>query len=238
MKTIRLIAIALVCASLLFSANSSAQEKSSFFDNTFASVAGGVNYSIPKIAKSETWGGIGIATEVQLGKWWNPSFGTSVGWHGLTGKAAADLGVPAGDSFGLNYVNACALWNISNTIGGYKERLWNFVPYAHAGLLIQEKDGNFCGFGGGLLNQIRISDRINVNLDFRALIYHRAPHDIYNTVTCCLLMYPSATIGVSINLGKTSFSCKKQSKKLPASASVPAAGEAATTAEGGATAKP
>ena len=210
MKTIRLIAGALICASLLFSANSSAQEKSSFFDNTFASVAGGVNYSIPKIAKSETWGGAGIATDVQVGKWWNPSLGTSIGWHGVTGKAVVDLGVPAGESYGLNYLNASVLWNISNTIGGYKERLWNFVPYAHAGMLMQQKDGNFFGFGGGLLNQIRLNDKISVTMDLRALIYHRAPHDIYNTVTCCLLMYPSATVGVSVNLGRNSFSEKKK----------------------------
>ncbi len=208
MKAIKLIVGALAGACLLFPATAPAQAQDSFFDNTFAVIAGGVNYSIPKIAKSETWGGIGIATDLQVGKWWNPSFGTSIGWHGLTGKAAVDLGVPAGTAYGLNYINACALWNISNTIGGDKERLWNFVPYAHAGLLIQGGDGNFPGFGGGLLNQIRLNDRIGLTLDLRALIYHRAPHDIYNTVTCCLLMYPSATVGVYVNLGKKGFKAK------------------------------
>ena len=202
MKTIKLIVCALAGACLLFSANVSAQTKGSFTDNTFAIVAGGVNYSVPKIAKSNLWGGVGIATDLQLGKWWTPSFGTSVGWHGFNAKAAVDLGVPAGTSYGLNYVNARALWNVSNTIGGEKPRLWSFIPYADAGLLIQEKDGNFFGFGGGLLNKVRLSDRFGLTLDLSALIYHRAPHDIYNTETCCLLMYPSATIGVYVNLGK------------------------------------
>lgn len=197
MKRIKLLFGALVAAGLLLSSNAPAQDKSSqFFDNTFVSVAGGVNYSIPKIAKHETWGGIGLATDVQLGKWLTPSVGVSLGWSGVTGRAVVDLGVPAGTSYSLNYINARFLWNISNTIGGNKPRLWNFVPYGHLGLLMQGGDGNFFGFGGGLLNQIRLTNKFYLTLDLRALIYHRSPHDIYNTVTCCLLMYPSATIGV------------------------------------------
>ena len=208
MKTIKLIVGALASACLLFSVNASAQAQGRFTDNTFAVVAGGVNYSTPKIAKPETWGGIGIAADLQVGKWWNPSLGTSIGWQGAVGKAAVDLGVPAGTSYAIHYINAKVLWNISNTIGGEKDRLWNFIPYAHAGLLIQAKDGSFPGFGGGLLNQIRLNDRIGLTLDLRALVYHRAPHDIYNTVTCCLLMYPSATVGVYVNLGKKGFKAK------------------------------
>ena len=95
MKTIRLFAGALLGALLLSPAAAFAQEekenKGSFLDNTFVSVAGGVNYSIPKIAKVETWGGFGIATDVQLGKWWTPSLGTSIGWHGVTGRANVEL---------------------------------------------------------------------------------------------------------------------------------------------------
>ena len=191
--------------------NTVKQEKAKFSDNLFAIIEGGVNYSVPKIAKPETWGGIGIGTDVQIGKWWSPSFGTSIGWHGLTAKTAATLyqgGINNGNSYGLNYACANVLWDISNTIGGYKERFWDFIPYAHAGLLLQESKG-FFGFGGGLLNKARISDSIALTLDLRALIYNRAPHDINNTETCCLLMYPSASIGVSINLGKSTFVAKQ-----------------------------
>ena len=38
--------------------------------------------------------------------------------------------------FGSAYVHGDVMWNISHAIGGYKEtRLWNFIPYAHTGVL-------------------------------------------------------------------------------------------------------
>ena len=196
MKLIQAVAGVLVAAGLLFCAEASAQEKSGrFSDNTFISVTGGFNYSVPKIAKTNTWGGMGIAADVQYGKWWNPVIGTSIGWHGVTGRANVDLGKPAGTSYGLNYINAKVLWSITNTFSVNKDRVYNLALYGHLGLLMQGGDGNFFGWGGGLLNTFSVSDHWDILLDLQALIYHRKAHDPYDAVTCCLLSYPSVSVG-------------------------------------------
>ena len=145
---------ALAIASLLFSANAFAQENNNrdengkvvrgayetnkAFDNTFIGIGAGVNSVVPSIRAPKNWGKIGLAADLNFGKWWTPAVGMRLGYHGLwdVAKSATFNGTKAGDKFGFHYVHGDFLWNISNSIGGYKEtRFWDFVPYATMGVL-------------------------------------------------------------------------------------------------------
>ena len=150
-------------------------------DNWFVNLGGGANL----FYDNSTWAA-GGALNINAGKWITPAIGARVGYNGITGIDGL-----------FSYIHADALWNISNAIGGYKEtRLWDFVPYLHAGLLIDKPvAGLEWGAGAGLLNVIRITDRLDVTLDIRGNLYKR-----YSKAG-----YISAAVGFSVNLGKTNF---------------------------------
>jgi outer membrane protein OmpA-like peptidoglycan-associated protein len=152
-----------------------------FGDNWFVNVGGGVN-----IAYDNADWALGGAVNVNAGKWITPSVGARVGFNGITGMDGR-----------FGYIHADALWNISNAIGGYKEtRLWDFVPYLHAGFLYDRPiAGREWGAGAGLLNLVRLTDRLDLTLDVRGNIYRRY----------CRAGYISVAVGLSVNLGKTNF---------------------------------
>ena len=221
---------ALALASLLFTGNAIAQENNNrdengkvvrgayetnkAFDNTFIGIAGGINSVVPSLKASQKWGNLGLAADLNFGKWWTPAVGMRIGYHGLWDSAKITIN---GDlpkvKFGFHYVHGDFLWNISNSIGGYKEtRLWNFVPYATMGVLdvcegvMPFKKGSKNNFeyaaGLGLLNVIRISNRVNFTLDLMGLI-GRA--EAYTKAAGKFILFPSATAGLQFNLGKTNF---------------------------------
>lgn len=151
------------------------------WDNWFANVGAGLNvgYDNGEFAT-------GFALNVNAGKWFTPSIGARAGFNGITGMDG---------KFG--YLHGDVLWNISNAIGGYKEtRLWDFVPYLHAGLLRDNPiAGLEWGAGAGLLNLVRLTDKLDLTLDVRGNIYKR-----YSKAG-----YVSTAVGVAVNLGKTNF---------------------------------
>ena len=228
MKGIKMLLGALAAASLLFSVSANAQENANrdengkvvrgayetnkAFDNTWIGVGAGINAVVGPISDPKQWGNMGLAVEVNFGKWWTPFVGARVGWHGLTNKAAqvwTNPAMPAHTKFGFNYFHADVLWNASHTIGGYKEtRFWNFVPYMTMGVLnVSEKTfaikGNLeYAAGPGLLNVLRISDRINATIDLKALV---GKSKAYSDQMGRFVVYPSATVGLAFNLGKTNF---------------------------------
>ena len=229
MKGIKILLGVLASASLLFSVSANAQENGNrdengnvvrgayetnkAFDNIFIGVAGGVNSILAQPGKPASWGNIGVAADVNFGKWWTPAVGMRLGWHGLWNNAKNGFSannIAAGDNFGFNYVHGDFLWNISNSIGGYKEtRFWNFVPYATMGVLDVSKKLNPISSpnleyaaGIGLLNLVRLSERVNLTLDVQALVGKGAA---YSSNASRFLVFPSATVGVAFNLGKTNF---------------------------------
>ena len=222
---------ALAIASLLFSANAFAQENNNrdengkvvrgayetnkAFDNTFIGIGAGINSVVPSITAPKNWGKIGLAADLNFGKWWTPAIGMRLGYHGLwdVAKANAINGTKTGDKFGFHYIHGDLLWNISNTIGGYKEtRFWDFVPYATMGVLDVCKgvnpfkkgaSNNFeYAAGAGLLNVLRLSNRVNLTIDLMALVGKAAA---YTNGSGRLIVFPSATAGLQFNLGKTNF---------------------------------
>lgn len=199
MKTVKLFlgALALAAVSMISAPEVNAQENGNrdengkvvrgpyltnqLGDNWFVNLGGGVNLGYD----NGEWA-VGGALNVNAGKWITPSVGARVGYNGITGIDGL-----------FSYIHADALWNISNAIGGYKEtRLWDFVPYLHGGLLIDNPvAGKEWAAGAGLLNLIRVTDRLDVTLDVRGNIYKR-----YGKAG-----YISAAVGFSVNLGKTNF---------------------------------
>jgi Outer membrane protein and related peptidoglycan-associated (lipo)proteins len=173
------------------------------FDNTFIGLGAGVN---SVIEKSYGMGKIGLATDVYLGKWFSPTVGVRAGWHGLfnTSKSNELNKAP------FHYIHGDLLWNVSNAINGYKEtRFWNFIPYVSGGLSLikhhglKEFDQEFAG-GVGLLNSLRLGERVNLNIDL-GLIAARAEAYNMKGFVGRYAGFPSATLGLQFNLGRTGF---------------------------------
>lgn len=187
-----------------------------FIDNTFVSVAGGVSMPFQKDYKTA----ISPALDIYLGKWITPCVGVRFGYTGLTGSIWSPEANMFGKElntennmyktkFGSAYVHGDVMWNISNAIGGYKEtRLWNFIPYTHFGFLAgyslekgdKTTDKEF-GAGIGLLNNIRVHERINVTLDIRSMFAGGRFHGAQGGCTTTL----TAALGLSVNLFKTNW---------------------------------
>jgi outer membrane protein OmpA-like peptidoglycan-associated protein len=209
----------LAAASFLFSFNAYAQEDNNrgesgevvrgpyvtngVFDNTFINLGAGVN---SVLEKGFGLGKMGLATEVDLGKWFSPTIGVRAGWHGIlnTSKSGELNKAP------FHYIHGDLLWNVSNAIDGYKEtRFWNFIPYVTGGVSlikhhnIKEWDQEF-NAGVGLLNSLRLGERVNLNLDLGMLAGRAAAYNMkgyrYNWVG-----FPTATLGLQFNLGRTGF---------------------------------
>jgi len=232
MKGIKMILGAFAAASLLFSVNAYAQENNNrdengkvvrgayetnkAFDNTFIGVGAGINATLTGEFSPKTWGNIGLATDLSFGKWWTPFVGGRIGWHGLWNEAKGSLNIQnieGGTPFGYNYFHTDLMWNISNTICGYKEdRFWDFVPYAGMGVLAVSNSRNIFKKGNGLnleyaagiglYNVLHVTDRVNVTLDIAAII---APAHAYTNDAGRTITFPKATVGLAFNLGKTGF---------------------------------
>lgn len=221
----------LTAASLLFSVNAFAQENANrdengkvvrgpyetnkAGDNTFIEIGVGINGSIPSIKdlnKTQFIGGLDAA--LAFGKWWTPAIGMRIGYRGAWDKAKINFQAPAvdaGNRFGMHYFHGDLLWNISNTIGGYKEtRFWDFIPYAHMGVLLVSPEispfkirNTEYAAGFGLINNLRLGKRVDLNIDLGTLVckahsYSDEPKGRY-------MYLPYATVGVAFNLGKTNF---------------------------------
>ncbi len=174
-------------------------ETNQFGDNWFIGVGGGVNmfwtdgYTIDRV---------GPSIDASVGKWFTPTVGMRVGYSGFT----ANLN-NAPDQFGYMYAHGDFLWNISNTIGGYKEtRFWNFVPYLHAGWY-RAYDAGQKGFpnnevaaGGGLLHNLRLTDRLDLIIDMKAIIVNGRV-----VGSSGVAVQPSVTAGLALDLGWNNF---------------------------------
>ncbi len=189
-------------------------------DNWFVGAGVGVNvFSHNKMGFKSGW--TFPAVDAYFGKWLTPTFAFRLGYQGFQGKEDATevSGVNNIEKFRYFYFHADALWNISNQFGGYKEtRFWSFVPYAHAGYLrlydvqnsLSQRDphpqpnefDNEFAAGAGLLNLLRVSKRINVTLDFRAMVFSGRFH---NWNYGGIAFGGTALAGIQVGLGKTGW---------------------------------
>ena len=231
MKGIKILFGIFAISGMLFSVNAQAQENANrdvngkvvrgayetngAFDNIFIGVGAGINAVILHPASGlSTWGNIGLAADLNVGKWWTPAVGARIGYKGIWNNSKYDFNAPAikaGDKFGFHYVHADVLWNLLTSIDGYKEtRFYNLIPYMSMGVLDVSKGINpfknanlEYAAGPGILNTFRVSDRVNINLDLTALI--GKAYAYAGNAGGRFVIFPSATLGLSFNLGKTNF---------------------------------
>jgi outer membrane protein OmpA-like peptidoglycan-associated protein len=218
MKAIKFIGI-LAAASFLFSFSAFAQEDANrdadgkvvrgpyvtngAFDNMFINLGAGVN---SVLERSYGLGKMGLATDVTIGKWLSPTVGLRAGWHGInvTSKSGELNKAP------YHYLHGDVLWNISNAIDGYKEtRFWSFIPYVSGGLtLIKHHDlkvyDQEFGAGAGLLNSLRLGERVNLNIDLGVVLSRAQAYNMKGFIGRYIGL-PSATLGLQFNLGRTGF---------------------------------
>jgi outer membrane protein OmpA-like peptidoglycan-associated protein len=176
-------------------------ETNRFIDNTFIGVGGGASiFWLDPYKLSPT-----PSIDAYLGKWFTPSIGARLGYQGFYSKFIAEKE----GEFGYAYIHGDMLWNLSNALSGYKQtRFWDLVPYLHAGYfrayntLGNKFADNELAAGVGLLNKMRISDRVCLNLDLRGT----AVNGRVAQTSGGLAILASATFGVSINIGKPYFS--------------------------------
>ena len=175
-------------------------ETNRFGDNWFIGAGGGINvllnegYDV-KIAPS---------LDAYFGKWFTPSVGMRAGYQGLNFNSVLDDNTV---KYGYMYVHGDFLWNISNALSGYKEtRFWNFVPYLHAGFFRSYgTDGsdyanNELAAGAGLLHNLRLSDRLDLVIDMKAIAVNGSIHG-----SSGVAILPSVTAGLSVDLGYPNF---------------------------------
>ena len=231
MKGIKILFGIFAVCGMLFSVNAQAQENANrdvngnvvrgayetngAFDNIFISAGAGVNAVILHPSGGvNTWGNMGLALDLNVGKWWTPDVGARIGYKGLWNNAKQNFdlsGIKAGDKFGFHYVHADVLWNLLTPIDGYKEtRFYNLIPYMSMGVLDVSKgispfqNANLeYAAGPGILNTFRVSDRLNVNVDLLALV--GKAYAYAGNAGGRFVIFPSATVGVAFNLGKTNF---------------------------------
>ena len=175
-------------------------ETNRFGDNWFIGAGGGVNLFLNEGFDPV----IGPSIDANLGKWFTPSVGMRVGYQGFKTNVSADN---ATQNFGYMYFHGDFLWNMSNALGGYKEtRFWNLVPYAHAGyfrtygLNGSEFYDNEIAAGAGLLHNLRLTDRLDVIVDMKAIIVNGRVNGSDGVA-----VIPSVTMGLAVDMGWPNF---------------------------------
>lgn len=158
-----------------------------------------------------------IGASVAIGKWFTPGLGLRTKISGIWGRQVATTDKSKNDIKMWN-AQEQALFNLSNLICGYNEtRVWNFIPYAGAGVARDCSDNCYAmGLSAGILNTFRISKHVAINLD---LGYNMLEPD-FDKVTYATNgtkvtkdargfknhdNYFSGEIGLTFNLGKATW---------------------------------
>ena len=192
--------------------------------NWFVGFGGGFNTTLAKevtpldnFVPANNW-----AAEAFIGKWFTPSIGVRAGYKGVMNNFGYDPelfvsnGYAAGEQVRWGYAHGDVMWNLSNAISGYKEtRFWDIIPYIGGGVLGFNNGWteNAFGLDAGIYNEFRLGRTVNLFLDVNMIgtenvlklkkVEDGAPV-INNEVPRYQhpLYMPSATIGITFNLGK------------------------------------
>lgn len=165
-----------------------------WYDNWSISVAGGAQTIISGFPERQNNKGFDTGTavftpalDIALTKWVTPATAIRVGFQGLNLREKYpefnyNHYIINSDGnrnyFGQTYLHADILWSLTNFVWGYKEsRFYNCTPYFHAGYLrLYDPDkGMFTKvyrdreleLGFGLINTLRVSKHIGINVDLR-----------------------------------------------------------------------
>lgn len=171
------------------------------WDNWFISVGGGLNlYFSEYDNKMELQERLSPALDLSVGKWITPTIGLRLQYAGLRAKgktyfypgdnayiskdASTTVDGYQTEKFNVMNLHGDVMWNISNAIGGYRpDRTWDLVPFAGLGWARSsnvkdwnpaKKANNELGLTVGLLNQIRLSDALDLNVEIRHMIVNES----------------------------------------------------------------
>ena len=103
---------------------------------------------------------------IAIGKWFTPGLGLRTKVNGIWGRTVD--GDNAKDNASKYWqANEQVLFNLSNMLCGYNpDRVWNFIPYAGAGIARNMSYNTYAmGLQAGLLNEFRLSRKFALNLD-------------------------------------------------------------------------
>lgn len=208
MKSFKIAALCLAVSAFLLPAKTQAQTP--FIENTYVSVGAGLNATILHPLSPKTWGNIGLATDINVGKWWNPYIGTRLGLHGGWNNCAQDLNketIPANTPFGFNYFHADFMYRLTSSImGPDKARLWDMALYVNTGALKVSYSRSFFskgafawGIGAGMFHEFRVTPVVSIIADLQAVA---ANPSAFTENGGRMVIFPTATFGVCFNLGE------------------------------------
>ena len=154
-----------------------------------------------------------LGFSVALGKWFTPGIGLRTKFSGLWGHTviSEDKKTNASKYWTLN---EHVLLNLSNLLYGYSDtRVWNFIPYAGAGISRNMSYNSYAmGLSAGLLNQWRLSRKLALNLDVSYGIYEpdfdgvaaHGPNSKRSKLTTKDHAF-SVEVGLTFKLGKSTW---------------------------------
>ena len=170
----------------------------------------------PKLSKSPFKGfRNNIGASVAIGKWFTPGFGLRTKATGIWGRNVQSDNKKTNAVKFWN-ISEQAMFNLSNMFCGYSDtRVWNFIPYAGAGVL-RNMSHNYYAMtvSAGIVNTWKLSKHFLLNLD---LGYTFAPdYDAFRPATGAVAAnygdgmkncdrFFTAEIGLTYNLGKTGW---------------------------------
>lgn len=192
-------------------------ETNRFIDNWFIGAGGGINVFWNEGLAFENLK-IAPSIDANIGKWFTPAIGMRIGYQGLNTQIRSDGHMSFGDvhdsetgkydqKLGYMYIHGDFLWNMSDAIGGYKEkRFWDFVPYLHAGFFRSygvddnEFAENELAVGAGLLHNLRLTEWADFIIDMKLITVNGRVYDMDG-----VSLVPSVTMGFAFDLGFPSF---------------------------------
>lgn len=193
-------------------------ETNRFFDNIFLGAAGGINiYQGENDSYGSSGDRMAAALDLYVGKWITPSVGMRLGYSGLNAKGWGTAGAPYlknylgngiyREKFGISYLHADVMWNLSNAISGYKEtRTWNIIPlvgFGWARTYGNDTHRNELAAHIGILNTFRLCDLVDLTLEGRQMFVNQRLDGVargsrFEGMT-------SITLGLSFKLNRRSF---------------------------------
>lgn len=151
----------------------------SFWANWFVSagISGNSFYTSQEVSGmngnpfSDKRGTLGFT--VAVGKWFTPGIGLRTKFEGIWGKQVnSDNNHPL---YNMVSLHEDVMFNLSNMFCGYNEkRVWNFIPYVGLGWVCNmegSKNANEISYHFGLLNNFRVSKRVQVFFDLNVAAY-------------------------------------------------------------------
>lgn len=187
----------------------------SFADNWF--ISAGVGFQT-YLSEYYTAGSIidhfSPALNVGVGKWFTPVMGVRAQFSGINARGYNQLSTPYIDAnemedgaYKMNFyymnLHADFLFNIHSQFYRYNpERKYELIPFVGMGWFSTLKDGiadNEFAANIGIINQFRINDRLDVDVELKAAVLRSA---IDGNPAKRINVPASATVGISYKFGK------------------------------------